>query len=321
MRIMLTGASGFIGSALVPRLQEQGHEVWQARRYHAGGFNFYDDPKIVLFDLRDSRETRDAVFKVKPDMIIHLGAVSAVSYSFLHPEEVNDVIYQGTIRLAEAAKEIGAHLVHASSSEVYGRGNYTYPITEDQPIGGTSPYAAGKVAAEEYLRIMANTYKTPITIMRPFNTIGRALINNRHYVVERAICQALETGLIKLHDPRPVRDFVWREDHVAGYLAVVANPEAAIGQTFNVCTGGGWSIKEMAEAVAARVRYISRWDVSVDFSQVPDRPLDILRLQGSNEKIRAVLGFHIENSIDQAITKATDEWYQVLLGTVKRPQV
>lgn len=322
MKILVTGASGFIGSRLVARLRNVGHEVLEMVRYQSGGrFSFYDQKTKVFVDLRDSRETRDAIIKAKPDVIVHLAAMSAVSYSFSHPEEVNEVNYMGTVRVAEAALEIGAHVIMAGTSEVYGRGDHKYPLTESEPYGSTSPYAASKVAAIEYLRTLESIHKLPVTIMLPFNTIGRAFVypaGNRHFVVERAVTQAIEDGVISLYDPEPVRDFMFREDHVGAYLAVIQSLKNAVGQSFNVCTGEAVTIRNMAEIVANTVGECLGKKIDVNFAERPDRPLDISVLHGSNRKIYETIGWRPAYGINQSLSTVVDEWISVLRpGTQK----
>lgn len=312
MRILVTGATGFIGSELVPLLRQRGDTVIEAARYAAGRFNFYDPDRRVLFDLRDAQETREAVMAAKPDVIIHLAAQSAVAYSFTHPQEVNEVNYMGTVRLADAARTVGAWFIMAGSSEIFGRADSQFPLTEEQPMGGTSPYAASKIAAIEYLHVLEKTYGLPVTIMAPFNTIARAPVNNRHFVVERAITQAIEEQHINLHDPRPARDFLFRTDHAAAYVAALAHREEAVGQMFNICTGGAVSIVEMAQLVANYVGRRLGLPVGVEFSKEPDRPLDIARLQGSNAKAKRLLGWTPQYTIEQALERAADEWIERL---------
>ena len=313
MRILLTGSTGFIGSRLAVCLREREHEVWELVRYVSGGrYAFYDRPNHVFADLRDPEQLRKVVATAKPEVVIHLAAESAVSFSFDHPREVQMVNFLGTIELARAAQEVGVkHFIFASTSEVYGRAK-VFPLTEDEPLGATSPYAVSKIAAEEYLRVLMYTDRFPATIMRPFNTFGRALVRNPHFVVERAITQALEKGKIELHDPEPWRDFMFREDHVAGYLAVVENWPRVVGQTFNLCTGGSWQIRQMAETVARLVKAQTGRSVEVVFSERPDRPLDIPRLHGSSEKIQKALGWSPRFGFEEGLERAVFEWRQVL---------
>lgn len=316
MKILVIGVTGFIGNALVPMLREDGHEVIEGIRYASGRFSGYGN-EGVFFDLRDSKETRDAIAGVKPEVVINLAAQSAVSYSFSHPEEVGEVDYMGVVRVANACVEAGAHLVQASSSEVYGRGGYAYPVSEGVLLGGASPYASAKIAAEDIIRTLAATRGLQFTILRPFNTIARSTVRQKHFVVERAITQAIELGEISLHDPTPRRDFMFRTDHARGYRLVVralggGEPRRVQGETFNLCTGDSWSIQEMAWTVAELVGRKTGRAVRVQFSATPDRPLDIPTLHGSHEHITEVLGWRPEYTIEQGLKKAVEEWIDIL---------
>ena len=273
MKVLLTGSTGFIGSRLAVLLRERGWEIWEMLRYVSGGrYAYYDRPNRVFADLKDPEAIHNAVRTAKPEVIIHLAAESAVSFSFEHPRDVLETNLLGTVDLARAALEVGVkHFIFASTSEVYGRSK-SFPVSEEEPLGATSPYAVSKIASEEALRVMMHTDHLPATIMRPFNTYGRGLVRNPHFIVERAITQALERGKIELHDPNPFRDFMFREDHVAAYLAIMENWNRAVGETFNITTGQTWQIRQMAEAVARTVKAQTGRAVEVTFSELPDRP-------------------------------------------------
>jgi dTDP-glucose 4,6-dehydratase len=312
-RILLTGATGFIGKRLLERLNELGHEVHTLVRYVSGGrYNFYSK-NIVYADLRDGEAIRKAMLDVKPEIVIHLAALAAVSFSFLNPADVFHTNTIGTIHLAEAAKEVGVkQFVNSSTSEVYGI-QRDFPIKEDAILNPTSPYAVSKIAAENYLWLMYKMYNFPITIMRPFNSFSRANVQNRHYVVERAITGALENGVINLHNPRPIREFIFRDDHVEAYIKALGN-EKAIGQAFNVCYGIGYTIEEMANKVAEIVEQNIGKKVRVEFKREPDRPLDIPKLVGDPTKIKEVLGWKPKFDLEKGLIKAIDEWNSVLKG-------
>ncbi len=301
MKILVTGATGFIGFSLVKRLAEEKHDVHQLVRYRAGRWDGYNPKNLNFADLRDFENVKRVLLAVRPEVVIHLAAVSAVSFSFQNPKEVMDVNNQGTINMALASMEAGVqHFIYASSSEVYGKAT-VFPTPEDSPLGATSPYAQSKINAENYLRFMWDLYKFPVTIMRPFNSYGRANVDNRHFVVERAIVGALQDKVINLHDPRPWRDFMFREDHVNAYVACVE--KRPIGETVNICTGNCWTIKQMADEVAKQIG-----DVKVEFAQTPDRPLDIMTLHGDNSKAQRVLGWKPKYGLSLGITIAINEW-------------
>ena len=312
-KVLITGSTGFIGSRLAVLLREQGWDVWEMVRYVSGGrYAYYQRQNRVFADLKDPEMVRLAVAQVKPEVIINLGAESAVAFSFEHPREVQVTNFLGTVDMAKAALEVGVkHFVQASTSEVYARAT-VFPITEDMPLGATSPYAVSKIASEEIIRVFMHTDHLPATILRPFNTYGRGLIRNPHFVVERAITQALEEGKIHLHDPAPWRDFLFREDHVAAYLAVLENWNRAVGEIFNVTTGQTWQIRQMAEAVARIVQAQTGRRVEVTFEERPDRPWDIPKLHGSSEKIQKALGWKPRYDLEAGLEQAVHEWRMVL---------
>lgn len=311
MSILVSGATGFIGHSLVPALREAGYVVHQLTRYRAGRWDGYDLHALYFADLRDGDSLRKVVQMVRPEAVVHLAAQSAVSYSFQNPADVNATNYMGTIALAEACREAGVgHFVFASTSEVYGDQGENVPTREDAPLKATSPYAQSKINAEGYLQLMWDLHRFPVTIMRPHNSFGRALVDNRHFVVERAILGALQEGRIHLHDPRPRRDFLWRQDHVNGYLAALE--KRPLGEAINLCTGKSWTIAEMAEVVAGTVAMETGREVCVDFAHAPDRPLDIPVLHGDNSKASELLGWYPRYSLEAGIAQAVREWRQRL---------
>jgi len=308
----LTGASGFIGSALLPRLEREEYEVWQLLRYVSGGrYDYWERQRKVFADLRDHDAVREAVHEVAPEAIIHLGAITPVSFSFMSAVDVFEVNALGTINLANVAMDEGVDwFVHASTSECYGI-QKEFPIREDANLNPTSPYAVAKIGAEHHLRLLREIHGFPVTIIRPFNTFGRANVRNRHYAVERAITMALEQHHIRLHNPKPVRDFLYRDDHVEAYVRCLEN-RRAVGETINVCTGRGVTIEEMARLVAGLVEERTGRKVEISWEAEPDRPLDIPVLIGSPERAKRVLGWRPRRSLEEGLRLAIEEWAKVL---------
>jgi len=314
MKILLTGATGFIGSELVKRLGEQAHEVISLVRYISGGrYHYYGKQHVVMADLRDREMLEKVVVATNPDIIINLAAQSAVAFSFANPADVIQTNLLGLVGLSEAARKCDnlKLFVHASTSEVYGR-TEIHPTPEDAPLGATSPYAVSKMACEEYLRVLQHSYEFPMVIMRPFNTFGRGLIGSPHFVVERAITQALSVpNRINLHDPRPYRDFLFRDDHVNAYVKLVEAflaGKPVLGETFNIASGRSWTIEEMAKTVARIVTGKMGLTIEAEFSEVPDRPLDIWKLEGDASKAREILGWERQYAFEEGLRKAVDEW-------------
>jgi nucleoside-diphosphate-sugar epimerase len=303
MRVLVTGGSGFIGSYLIPKLDELGYDVYSLERYVTGRYVLGARTATVFGDLRDSFAVRKLVREVQPDIVIHLASISPVAYSYDHPQEVFEVNALGTINLAEACLREVSHFRHflfAGTSEEYG--NQTeLPVREDAELRPNSPYAVSKVAADKYLHYMRDAYDFPMTVLRPFNTYGRK--DNVHFVVERTITQMLQGKTVKLGDPTPVRDFMYVDDHLDAYLACLDN-ERAKGQVFNFCTGRGISIKELAELIAKLVGF----EGEISWSTVPARPLDIKKLVGNYEKAKRMLGWEPKYKLEDGLRKTIDFW-------------
>lgn len=324
MRILVTGSTGFIGTRLVEELRKEengGHSVHELVRYTAGGrYDYYGKPTTHFADMRDPDSISIACLDAAPEVIIHLAAESAVSYSFERSRDVFAVNTLGTVAVANVALSLRLRLfIHASTSEVYGnQPEDSFPTPESSPLNATSPYAAAKIAAEEYLRVMSLAKGLPVLIMRPFNTYGRGLIGNSHFVVERAITQALQEGQISLHNSKPYREFMFRDDHVAAYVAAVKKAAASDLPvltdlfTLNVCTGKTFTIAEMAAAVAQEVSLQTGKEIGVAFSEQPDRPHDIHKLHGDNSKIKEFLGWQPRYTLTSGLSLAVKEWRQRL---------
>jgi len=279
-RILVSGANGFIGTQLIPKLVEEGHEVAALHRYVTGRYVLGENYHIVHASLEDSAGISAVIEEVDPEVVIHLGAISAVSFSYDHPQEVNNVNYMGLINLAEACRVHCTdfkQFISAGTSEEYGN-QKQYPIREDAVLYPNSPYAVSKAASTMYLEYMRDAYGFPITICRPFNTYGR--VHNKHFVTERILTQMLEDKKeLRLGDPDPVRDMVFRDDHVNAYLKVLGNADA-VGEKINFCTGVGYSITELVSHCAE----LTGWKGEIVWNTIPKRPLDIDVLIGDNSK-------------------------------------
>ena len=312
MRILVTGASGFIGSALSKRLAEAGHEVFGLYRYVADGrYDFYKLDKEKMGDIRDEKAMDRVMYEVQPEMVYHLAAMTPVSYSFLAPVEVSEVIYIGTMNVVNAAKKYSiGHLVHASTSEFYGH-QETFPITEDAKPAPLSPYAVAKVAAEEYIRYKARAEGLRYTIIRPYNTYNRSNVGKKYFVIERAITQALEEHHIHLYTPYPVRDLLDRDSHVDAYFRCLGNPNV-INEEINIGTGKGVTIGEAVELVAKIVEKELNMEIPISWDMKPDRPYDIQTLICSNEKAWRLLGWRPLYTLEQGLRLAVREWKGVL---------
>ena len=307
-KILLTGSSGFIGQELAKKLVEKGYELHTLDRYVTGRYTLDGSPKVITHyaNLTDYPAVRSIIKEVKPDAVIHLAAISAVSFSYEHPIEVSEVNYIGSVNLAEACyKEVPdfKQFITAGTSEEYGMA-LTSPkekLTEESPLMPNSPYAVAKVAFDHYLQYMGKAYNFPYTILRPFNTYGRE--DNAHFFIERTITQMLKQDKVYLGDPTAIRDWLYVDDHVGGYLKAIGN-DNAIRQAINLCTGTGYTTKATAELIAKLTGYKGQ----IIWNATPARPLDARMLIGDNAKAQELLGWKPEYSLEEGLKKAIEYW-------------
>jgi len=258
--------------------------------------------KTVFADLRIDVDIRRVIKMMQPDYVIHLAAISPVSYSYDHPQETIETNFLGTINLAEACLREIPHFkqfLFASTSETYGNG--PVPKKEDTPQNPNSPYAVSKLAAEKYLLYLKDAYDFPVTILRNFNTYGRK--RNTHFFIERTIYQMLTQKVVKLGDPTPIRDFLYVEDHVNAYLTCLGNPKA-IGEIFNFCTGRQNKLLDVVETIGEKVGFngIVKW------YSVPLRPLDIKVLYGDYSKAKRVLSWEPKYTLEEGLELTVEYW-------------
>lgn len=307
-KILITGGTGFIGQELIKKLLGLGYEVHVIERYVTGRYGLDKKGSVISHyaNLSDYPAIRHIVKDVQPDYCIHLGAISAVSFSYDHYIEVSEVNYLGTINLAEVCYRDVPHFkqfIDAGSSEEYGMAlkDTKNKLEENSMLHPNSPYAISKVASDLYLHYMYEAYNFPFTIMRPFNTYGRK--DNVHFFIERTIIQMLTQDKVYLGDPTTVRDWLYVDDHVDGYIKALGNKEA-IGQVIQLCTGKGYTTKETAELIAK----LTDFKGEIVWGATPPRPLDAKVLIGDSSKAERLLGWTPKNNLELGLKKTIEYW-------------
>jgi len=270
LKVLITGGTGFIGRHLGRALLYEGYEVYVLSR--RDGFTedypFRDEVNLVVADLRDADKVESALRKVKPDLIIHMAALTPVRFSFDRDMAIEymRVNYEGTVNLVEAASRVGVDLfVHYSTAEVYFSNDMPHRTRE--PIGGETPYAFSKASAELYVRYAWKAGKIPrLFVLRPCNTYDRSIMGtepiSRGYFVEKTIVSMLK-GLEEIkYDgyPDSKRSWIHISDHVRYVVScldladktvecmLVSNihgPAATCGEIFDLCrelTGWGGAV-------------------------------------------------------------------------------
>jgi dTDP-glucose 4,6-dehydratase len=316
--ILVTGAGGFIGCALVDALVKEGAQVCAFLRYTSRADLgllrtlskiTQNKVKLVFGDLRDP----DAVMKAAEgvDLIFHLGALISIPYSYLHPVEVVGSNVIGTLNVLQACRAHGCKLVHTSTSEVYGSAQYV-PIDEDHPLQGQSPYSASKIGADKLVESFYRSFDVQAVTVRPFNTYGPG--QSARAVIPTIITQALQGDEIHLGNLDAKRDFTYVSDTAMGFLKAAQTP-GVVGETLNLGCGDEISIGELAQLI---IDIIGRpVKIIVDQERLRPEKSEVTRLLSDNTKAREVLGWQPQVDFREGLTRTIAwirehmDWYRV----------
>ena len=293
MKILVTGADGFIGSHVVETLVKSGHEVRAFVLYNSfNSWGWLDDSdksvreNIDVFagDIRDPHGVDNAVSG--QDVILNLAALIAIPYSYHSPDTYIDTNIKGTLNILQAARrhEV-SRVIQTSTSEVYGTAQYI-PIDEKHPLHPQSPYAASKVGADQLALSFHASFKTPVGVLRPFNTYGPR--QSARAVIPTIISQLATGREVKLGSLSPTRDFSFVQDTANGFLAA-AMSDAIVGQTVNLGSGFEISIQETAETIAKLMNVELK--LANDEQRVRPESSEVERLHASIQKAKEVLGW------------------------------
>lgn len=252
IRVLVTGAGGFIGSHLVEACVRAGYEVRALVNYNSRADfghieRIADDVRssidVKQVDIRDDEGVLRCCEGV--DVVLHLAALIGIPYSYFAPRSYVEVNVIGTLNVLNAARRLDLRVVHTSTSEVYGTAQYV-PIDERHPVVGQSPYSASKIAADHLVESFARSFGTPVTTLRPFNTFGPR--QSLRAIIPTIVAQLLDDTVaeVSIGSVDPVRDFTFVTDTARAYLHVVER-DLEPGLTMNLGTGTAYSIAQVYE--------------------------------------------------------------------------
>jgi NAD dependent epimerase/dehydratase len=307
-RVLVTGAGGFIASHLVEFLVGQGATVRAFVRYNSRSdrgwldrldSSIVDEVDVFTGDFVNPEAVTNAIDGC--EIVLHLGALIPIPYSYHHPREFVETNVVGTLNVLEAARRANiARVVQVSTSEVYGSAQ-SVPIPEEHPLHPQSPYAATKVGADQLALSYARAFALPLVVARPFNTYGPR--QSARAVIPTIIAQALSRGHVELGATEPTRDFLYVTDTAVG-IARCAEVEGVIGQVFNLGTGREISIAEVVELVFAAIGK----ELPLVLAKERLRPSgsEVDRLCASVEKSRTRLGWEATVPLEDGLRRTID---------------
>lgn len=294
MRVLVTGADGFVGVHLCNHLRAQGDDVLPYGGPAATG----DSAKAI--DIRSEADVVRMIVDTQPEGVIHLAGWSSVGSSYAEPSQCFEVNALGTVRVLEALRKHcpKARLLLVSSGEVYGEAPDGGACSEAHQVAPKSPYAVSKLAAELVARQFFSSYGTDVVTARSFNHVGPG--QDERFVIPalahqlRAVAEGKASPRIMVGNLDPIRDFSNVLDVVEAYRILLTS--GISGDVYNVCSGRGQSIRDVVSELARTAGL--EIELIVDPERV--RASDIERLVGDPQKIGR-LGWRAHRSPLQGI--------------------
>jgi len=299
---LVTGGAGFIGSHIAETLLQRGDQVRVLDNFSTGkraNLKHLNGVELIEGDIRHADLVRAAVRGA--DYVIHHAALVSVTQSMAEPATCHAVNVTGTLNILEAAREFNVRrVVLASSCAVYGD-NSDLPLRETSQVRPMSPYAASKLMGEIYCQTFQRAYRTPTVCLRYFNIYGpRQDPNGDYAAVIPKFAQRLKSGKAPLiyGDGRQTRDFVHVSD-VARVNLLACENEAMVGHVFNVATGHGVSLLELADTLNRTLR------TSIQPTFDAPRAGDITHSRGDAERLVVAANFRPLISLAEGLASVT----------------
>lgn len=311
LKVLVTGADGFIGSHLTEALVNSGFDVRAFVCYNSFNSNGWLDnvsndlkKKIDFFpgDIRDPNGVREAMKGI--DVVFHLAALIAIPFSYHSPDSYIDTNVKGTLNIIQAARDNKVkRVLVTSTSEVYGTAQFE-PITELHPKQPQSPYSASKIGADAIADSFYRSFDLPITIVRPFNTFGPR--QSARAVIPTIISQLLNGAQeIKLGDITPTRDLLFVKDTVNGFLKI-AECDELIGHEVNIATQSEISVGDLAQQLINQINPSAK--IITDTIRLRPEKSEVFRLFGSNEKLKSFTDWSQKYTLAEGLNE-TIEWF------------
>lgn len=275
-RILVTGAGGFTGKHLCALLRQHGHRVVGLTEHAAA------DAEEVQANLLDRASMRAAIGAVAPDRVVHLAAIAFPGHARV--DEIYRTNLEGSLMLLEVLAELGhgrSGVLLASTATVYGAVD-SAAIAETSTPNPGSHYAVSKLAMEQMARLFAG--RLPITIVRPFNYTGPG--QREPYLVPKIVRHFAEgASVIELGNVDVTRDFLDVRTVVEMYARIVGTPATA-GQTVNICSGTGRTIRSIVTALESITGHAMEIRVNPQFVRAGEPQ----QMVGSIARLHALIG-------------------------------
>ena len=304
MKTLVTGGAGFIGSAIVPTLKNEGYEIYVLDNLSFGNREFIDIPDANFFleDIRNAEKVEEIFNKVKPEIVIHLAAIHFIPYCNQHPFEAIDINIRGTMNILEACKKNNGlrKFFFASTAAVYSISDMA--VNEDDPTIPLDIYGISKLTGEHLCKKFYLETSIDTIICRFFNAFGPNE-TNPHLIpeIEKQLREGLRT--IKLGNLTPKRDFIHTYDMASAVSQLLKMGKSGF-DIFNLGRGMEYSAVEIVEAFERQLKL--RVEIEVDPVRV--RKIERQHLLADVSKLKKMAEWEPLWSIDDGIKNLIENW-------------
>ncbi len=304
MKTLITGGAGFIGSAVVPALKEEGYDIYVLDNLSFGNREFIDvpDSHFFLADIRNAGKTEEIIAQLAPEIIVHLAAIHFIPYCNQHPFEAADTNIRGTMNILHACKNLPSlkKFFFASTAAVYPISDEA--VNESHELLPLDIYGISKLTGEHLCKEFYLETGIDTIVCRFFNAFGPNE-TNPHLIPE--IEKQLREGLrsIKLGNITPKRDFIHTYD-MASAVKKLLKLENTGYDIFNLGRGIEYSVVEIVEAFGRQLH--EKIKIEIDPGRV--RKVEREHLLADVAKLKRVAGWEPVWGIDEGIKNLVDNW-------------
>ena len=303
-KVLVTGATGFVGANLVIRLIKLNYDISIIIRKSSNTWrirNILKDVNVYFVDLLDIDNLKKVVYEIQPNIILHLATYGG------HPNQINDVDiintnFLGTANLLEACSKINYKLfVNTGSSSEYGKKNE--PMKESDIIEPINTYGVTKAAATLYCNSIAKAQKKPIITFRLFSPFGYYEGENR--LIPYVIINCFKNNKLCLGDKNSVRDFIFIEDVVNAYVSLINSTKTFTGEIINIGFGQQHTVGYIVKTITDYMNY----EGEISWKTNAVRSYDTTKWQANIINALEVLKWKPNYSIKDGLIK-TIEWFK-----------
>jgi UDP-glucose 4-epimerase len=304
MKTLITGAAGFIGSAIVPALTKEGYDIFVIDNLSFGNRDFIDvpDSNFFLEDIRDARAVNRIMAEVQPEIVIHLAAIHFIPYCNQHPFEAADTNIRGTMNVLNACKSLPdlKKVFFASTAAVYPIDDDA--VSETHSVLPLDIYGLSKLTGESLCKEFWHDTGIDTIVCRFFNAFGPNETNS-HLIpeIEKQLREGMRT--IKLGNLTPKRDFIHTFDMAAAVRQLLRLNDIGY-DTFNLGRGIEYSVVEIVEAFGRQLNK----EIRIEVDQARVRKVERQHLLADVGKLKKMAGWEPVWDIDEGIKDLVNSW-------------